>query len=436
MNYGFSVLFLALLMTTALLVPGTGFAEEPSEAEPPRTRVERHADRQEEVGILASENREFAFSLLVSIRRDASNENIFFSPFSISRTLAMIYAGARGQTRAELERALKYSLDDESLHRAFNALSTRLSPQSMMFSNRDPQSAELHFYSRFWGQREYPFRTSFLNLLARSYDTSLQGVDFRNNSGAILQEINDWVREKSNNRIPRMLENIDPGAAFVLVNGIYFSGYWELEFDEGSTSPSPFHRLDGSSADVPMMRNLDNFRIHQRENTTAVRMDYQGPGPIALLAMKPSDEESFAEWEEKLSRHLVDEIIEELRITTRTEIHLEFPRFETRTNYNLAERILPALGLSTLFRLSADLTGMYEPSDLDPLFVNQFIHRTFIKVDEKKTEATAFDAVAGLRGSAPRDYKRISFNRPFYFVIYDYRTDSILFLGRMLDPLR
>lgn len=415
--------------------------DDPVEVEAPGEEITSEVSRQLEPDVdeevfeeFTEDNRDFAFSLIDQIRADQEGENAFVSPHSISVALAMMHAGAAEQTRSQMAEALRFELDDEQLHPAFNKLDLALDERSEVELD-DDESLDLDIVNQTWGQEDFDFVDEYLDVLAEHYGASQKVVDFITNYEQIRQQINEWVEAKTEERIQDLLpdNSLEEDTRFVLVNAIYFYGTWDEPFVEDQTFDRDFTRLDDSTVEVPMMSEDATFEAYRdpEADTMGLSIPYSGE-EVSMVAMMPTDADHFQQWEQDFDRQVFDEVVEGLQSQ---RVQMSFPRFEDDAEFELSE-ILAEMGMVDAFdECDADfegITGHPPCQDFKSLYIDEVYHQTFISVDEEGTEAAgATGVVADTPTSAP---PQMHFDRPFYYAIYDHPTDTILFLGRMVDP--
>lgn len=386
---------------------------------------------------LIADQRNFTFSLLqrLSEREDG---NLFVSPYSISAALAMVYAGAQGETRRQMAETLGFPLEQDTLHPAFNRLDRELNEHAPAKPDQDGDPFRLDVVNQTWGHETFEFQQDYLDLLAKHYGAGMRVVDFRNAFEAARLEINDWVAEKTEERIVDLLppQSLNADTRFVLVNAIYFLGSWKNAFDKEQTSDQPFTRLDGSRVDVPMMHQTARFAHHADERTVAVSMPYIGDH-IELVAMMPANANSYKQWATELNREYFDGLLDKMNPR---DVALHFPRFESGSDLRLSE-LLKSMGMADAFdECKANFRGITGAEPCIPdraIYVDQIFHKSFVDIDESGTEAAAATAVVMMRVTSMRpEPPTVRFDRPFYYFIHHRPTGLILFVGRMLDPLQ
>jgi serpin B len=376
---------------------------------------------------LAAGNRAFALDLYHELQ--SSKDNLFFSPYSISSALAMTYAGAEGNTAEEMATVLHFLLEENKLHSAFNALDQSLQD---LAKQEIPQDAgepfQLNIANAIWGQKSYHFESDFLDTLAANYGAGLRLLDYIQEPEQSRQSINEWISEQTQERIQDLIPQgaINADTRLVLSNAIFFKASWLEPFEESLTEDKLFYSLGGDRMVSMMSLGSDvSFLYYQGEGFQAVDLPYQG-GQTSLLVLLP-DQGNFKEFEARLNTDQLDQIIRDLAYRP---MYLSFPKFEFESEVNLTST-LAEMGMPNAFNEGADFSGMTGAKEL---FISDVFHKAFVSVDEDGTEAAASTAVVMRLTSAPDNPLLLEVNRPFLFLIRDHQTDSILFLGRVLEP--
>ena len=366
---------------------------------------------------LVAGNTTFALNLYHSLRSRPGN--LFLSPYSISSALAMTYAGARGETAAQMRSTLHFALPDGTLHSAFHAL------DSILTSRTDGSGAlRLDLANAIWGQSDYPFTPEYLSLLADAYVAEVERADFAVDPEAARTQINAWVLRKTSGKIAELLAPgvVTTGTRLVLANAIYFYGMWKMPFDKDKTVLAPSYLLDGKQVLVPMMQRKAMYRYAEGPEYQAIELPYNGE-TLAMLILLPRPG-SFPAFETGFTAARLAAILDALHPQ---EVALSLPRFEFNAKFALAET-LAALGMPVAFQPAlADFSGMDGTRDLSIDFV---IHKAFISVDEEGTEAAAATGV-GMRLTLATT---MNVEHPFLFLIRDVETGALLFVGRVVDP--
>ena len=251
-------------------------------------------------------------------------------------------------------------------------------------------------------------------------------VDYDGATEQARKTINGWVSDETHERIPELIPSgaISPATVLVLTNAVYLKAPWARPFRKEDTADAPFHRLDGSSVDVPMMHQSTKLSFAEGDGYAAVELPYAG-NKLAMLLVVP-DEGQFDAVMAGMDAAALDGIAAGL---SGYQVTLAMPKFEFRTQVGLND-VLSQLGMPTAFGDGADFSGMTTQTDL---FISAVLHEAFISVDEEGTEAAAATAVI-MDETAAAQPAELTIDRPFIFAIRDTETGAVLFLGSVTDP--
>jgi len=376
---------------------------------------------------LTAGNRAFGLELYQSLH--AAPGNLFLSPHSISAALAMTYAGARGQTAAEMAKALHFTLPAERLHPAFNGLDIELAGRAGAASGPARDPVRLYIVNRLWAQAGFAFSPAFLDEVGENYGAGVSLLDFAAATEESRQAINEWVSQATEHKIKELLQRgiVGPDTRLVLTNAVYFKAPWELPFAKELTKLLPFHPLAGAPFDVPMMQQQQHFLYGKDDGFQAIQLGY-GDGELAMLVVVP-DAGQLGRIESSLS---ADRLAAMIRGLQHEQVRLALPKFTFASSFELKAALI-AQGMTTAFGERADFSGMTGKRDLA---IDKVVHKAFVLVDEAGTEAAAATAVLmGPTGAAPsRKPVVLTIDRPFLFFIRDVQTDTVLFVGRVVNP--
>ena len=419
-------IFMSALMAVVLL--GVTACAQPAAGEILRSERQRLTSpdvNETELTTLVSGNSALAFDLYQALREEENN--LFYSPYSISLALAMTYAGARGETAQQMADTLHFVLSPDSLHPAFNSLDIELSQRGEGAEGTDDEGFRLNIVNAIWGQDGYEFLSEFLDVLAENYGAGLRLLDFVNTPEESRLTINNWVSDQTEGRIEDLIPQgvIDALTRLVLTNAIYFNAAWEYPFDGDMTEDGPFYLLDGGEVIVPMMSQTESFDYAEGDEYQAVELPYDG-GELSMVILLPQTGH-FDAFEGSLDAQQVDAIMGRLEYS---QVALTMPKFEFESGFSLRET-LAAMGMPVAFSGGADFSGMTGNRDL---FIADVIHKAFVSVDEAGTEAAAATAVVMELTAVPGVPVEVTADRPFIFLIRDIETGTILFVGRIVDP--
>ncbi len=374
---------------------------------------------------LVEGNNAFAFELYQAL--NGEDDNLFYSPYSISLALVMTYAGARGETEQQMADTLHFTLPQNRLHPAFNSLDMELGKRGEGAEGKDDEGFRLNIVNAIWGQKGYHFLPTFLDVLAENYGAGLRTLDFAGAPEESRLIINDWASDQTEGRIEELIPKgmIDILTRLVLTNAIYFNAAWQYPFSEGATVDSQFYLLDGGAVTAPMMSQTESFGYAEGDDYQAVELLYDG-GELSMVILLPR-EGHFEAFEESLDAERVGAIIGALEPS---QVALAIPKFEFDSAFKMRETLI-AMGMPVAFAGDADFSGMTGGREL---FISQVVHKAFVSVDEAGTEAAAATAVIMKVTALPTTPIEFTANRPFIFLIRDIETDSLLFIGRVLNP--
>lgn len=439
------VLFISGCNTQAPLPPATQAAGAPSATLPrptlTATASSLHSDKprlapassQDDLEALVDGNNAFAFDLYQAVKEE--EDNLFFSPYSLSQALAMVYGGARGQTAQQMADTLHFTLPPERFHPAFNALDLDLRSRSQPISQANGATEtlepafELHIANAVWAQKGYPYLPEFLDTLAQNYGAGLRLVDFVSSPEKVVRQINDWVSEQTDGRIQDILDRLDSQTSLVLANAVYFNAEWDHPFDEELTKTEPFYLMNGQAENTPLMHQTETFLYTEADSYQAVELPYANRdfGMVILLPR----EGQFQEIEAQLSGEWAQDVAQSLQSR---EMDLTLPKHRFETPSVSLKETLAAMGISDAFADNADFSGITQQQP--GMKISDVLHKAFIDVNEKKTEAAAVSIIPVAPGAEePEEPIEMRIDRPFIFFIRDKQTDTILFLGRVMNPV-
>ena len=371
-----------------------------------------------------------SFSVSMYKQLAATGGNVFFSPYSITAALGMTDAGARGQTDTQIRQALSITLKGDDFHAALNGLD-----QSLMGHAQATSGLNFTIVNSTWIQSGWNFRVAYLDFLSRYYGAGVNLLDFAAEPEQSRVIINTWVADQTNQKIKDLIPEggIDNSTALVLTNAIYFLADWLYQFNALLTKDQTFTRLDNSTVTTPMMQLGDtnktiNLSYSRIGKVSAIDLPYKGER-LCMTVLLP-DSGSFSDFESTISVEKIDSLIQALDTTKLYPVLL--PKFTFATGSISLISALQSMGMLDAFESGkADFSGI---DGIKDLYVAKVIHKAFIAVDEKGTEAAAATAVIIPPYGWGSPYPSFNVDRPFIFMVRDKQTKAILFMGRVLDP--
>ena len=378
------------------------------------------AQTRERIQALVHANDTFAFRLYSNLTD--TEGNIIVSPFSISMALGMTSAGASGTTLTQIRELLAVRQEERAFHEAFYEVRRSIG------TSLRKGGATLRLLNGIWFQSGYDFRPFFPQALRAYYGAHALETDFLNRPTAAVGEINAWVRRGTRGRVGSMIDprHVTPETAFMLINAVYFRGQWHSEFKRGSTREEPFLVTSGQRVTVPMMFQKNEFRIAVHDVVTILSLPYVD-GRFSMVLFLPAEADGLSDLEGLLDVEQVNRWLRQLRTA---EVKVFLPRFSFDCTVPLRER-LSRMGMANAF--APEAAEFSRISTHRPLWLGSVMHHAGIEVDEEGTEAWAGTAVSGVFGEPPPP-EIFRADHPFFFIITENSTGSILFMGRVVDP--
>ena len=370
----------------------------------------------DQVSLISSEN-SFALDIFKKvIENSAESENVLISPLSISSALSMTLNGANGATREAMLDALRMN---------------GLTPEIINNSYKDLTEALLKVDSRVlisiansvWIENNFVVKKPFIDILTQYYNAESKSFDITD--PLVPTQINSWIDSKTNGLIKNMVDKLDDNTVMLLINAIYFKGKWKSQFDKDNTVQGTFYKPDGVTAQVPMMKQTSEFKIYNGQGFTLAEFPY-GQGNFVMDVILPDDDNSinnilplindnsFKGWLDQMNERKTD---------------LTFPRFKYVYKKELKD-ILTDMGMGIAFTDNADFSNI---SDIS-LLISFVKHQAFIETNEEGTEAAAA-TIVGISNTAIIEPFNLNIDHSFLYIIRETTTNSILFMGRVVDPL-
>ncbi|XP_078395626.1 leukocyte elastase inhibitor-like [Cetorhinus maximus] len=376
---------------------------------------------------LSKANCHFTLDLFTKLIEKNQAGNIFFSPFSISTALAMVYLGAKNNTASQMAKALHFDQVGD-VHSGFQKLQLDI--------NRADVSYLLKVANRLYGEKSYNFLEEFCKSTVKFYGAEMSAVDFQAAADGTRQEINKWVEAQTEGKIQDLLTqgSVNSDTRLVLVNAIYFKGSWAEKFNEQCTEKMPFRLNKNDSKPVNMMYQKKKFFFrHVPElNIRVLELPYVG-NDLSMIILLPDDIMDDSTGLKQLEKALTFKKLQEWTLPNqmrKMNVHVRLPRFKLEDEHELNSP-LSSLGMQDLFEVSkADLSGMSGARDLS---VSKVAHKSFVEVNEGGTEAAAATAVMAQFCMAMEE-EMFTADHPFLFFIRHNKSNNILFFGRYTSP--
>ncbi len=374
---------------------------------------------------LLAANTQFGFKLFQAIQQAAGEdstktENIFVSPSSVAIALSMGYNGASGTTRDAMADALQLNgMSLETLNQANDDLKAAL-------EGADPD-VRLSIANSLWARKNVAFNQDFLKRNQEFYNAAVSTLDFSQQDA--VGQINYWVKANTQGKITKIVDRLKPDDVMYLINAVYFKGMWSVPFQPSLTSEQPFSLADGTTKPHPMMRQRDRFSYYENEQFQAVNLPY-GSGRWSMYVFLPREQSNLADFSKTLTAGNWQTWMQEFEPQMG---FVQMPKFKSEFDTDLKSALM-TLGMSEAFDpQKADFSNLLQG---EPVAINQVKHKTFVEVNEEGTEAAAVTAIGITTTSiqAPSKAFEMIVDRPFFCVIRDNQTGTVLFMGTIGNP--
>ncbi|KAF3813102.1 thyroxine-binding globulin [Mirounga leonina] len=366
---------------------------------------------------MSSINADFAFNLYWRFTMETPDQNIFFSPVSISAALAMLSFGAYYSTQTQILESLGSNLTDTpmaEIQQGFQHLICSL--------NFPKKELELQMGNTFFIGKQLKPLAQFLHDVKSLYATEVFSTDFSNVSAA-QQEINSHVEKQTKGKVVGLIQDLKPNTIMVLVNYIHFKAQWANPFDPFKTEKGSSFSVDKTTTvQVPMMHQMEQYYhlVDTELNCTVLQMDYS-KNALALFVLP---KEGQMEWVEgSMSSKTLKKWN---RLLQKGWIDLFVPKFSISATYDLGAIFLN-MGIQDAFADNANFLG---------LKFSNAAHKAVLHIGERGTEAVVVPEVRFLvQPEITLLHPIIQFDRSFLLLILEKSTKSILFLGKVVDPM-
>ena len=358
---------------------------------------------------------DFAIRLFKQTNEDGKNTLI--SPLSVLCALAMTANGAEGETREQMEAVLGMSVEELNLYlySYINAL-----PQGEKY--------KLSVANSIWFTDDDRFTVNqdFLQTNADYYGADIYKTPFDKQT---LKDINNWVKNETDNMIPKVLEDIPDAAIMYLINALAFEAEWTEIYEKNQVRDKTFTKEDGTKQDVELMYSTEGKYLEDENATGFVK--YYKERKYAFVALLPNEGVTVSEYINSLDGESLAAMLANAESRT---VETAIPKFETEYDREMSD-ILEAMGMSNAFNVTfADFTGIGDSTE-GGIYISKVIHKTYIQVGEKGTKAGAVTAIEMNDGSAgpPDEIKQVYLDRPFVYMLIDCETNTPFFIGTVMD---
>jgi len=372
---------------------------------------------------ITENNNLFALDLYKKISNN--QENLFYSPYSISTALAMTYAGARGITEKEMSTVMHFPANNAEFYNKYNEVLKNINALN------NGSTVNIYTANSVWAQMNFKFRDEFLEIIKNNFNSSINLVDFIKETENSRIQINKWVETQTNEKIKELIKPglIDYLTRMVLVNAIYFKADWETAFDKQQTQKMDFLIDETKTISCDFMFAEQEFKFYENEDgLKAIEIPYS-KGKMSMLIILPKDNAGFNMLKKEISLDFYKKI--NIALVSK-KVKLYLPKFKTTSEFELSD-LLKKMGMPEAFSDRADFSGMTGTKDLK---ISKVIHKAFVEVNETGTEAAAATAVVMRIKSMPMAPPEFRADHPFMFIIKENSANSILFAGNIYNPTK
>ncbi len=361
-------------------------------------------------------NNKFGFKVFREIVKEQTAENIFISPMSISYALGMTFNGAEGKTKQEMANTLEFgNLTDSEINASFKALMKKL-------MELDPQVI-MNIANSIWYREGVDVLKKFKMINQSYFQAEIRNMDFADPQTKNI--INNWVNEKTNGKIEKVIDEIDALSMMYLINAIYFKGSWTEAFKKERTREDKFFYAEGKSVLCEMMKTSEKNLYFENKDFQAVELPY-GKENFSMVVILPKKEKDINKFISNLN---LEDWNAWLSGFSKQKGTLVLPKFKIEYDIEMND-VLTSLGMPEAFTSAADFSKMTKKQKL---YISNVKHKTFVDVNEEGTEAAAVTVVEmKLTYTGPGFFMKV--NRPFVFAIKEKETNSIIFIGKIANP--
>ncbi|HRW97669.1 MAG TPA: serpin family protein [Bacteroidales bacterium] len=392
-----------------LLLPACEKSNEPATTEPLPIQLPLKASE-----VIQQSN---AFGLdLFKLTAQGDTGNMMLSPLSAATALTMLLNGCEGATYDQIQQMLGFTdLTITEINDAYKSLLSQL-------LSVDPEIT-LTLANALFYHSAFMVKQPFLYTLEEDFSATVKSIDFSQPSA--LEAINAWADDKTNGKIPKVLDELSPSTVMILMNALYFMGNWTYRFDKELTVTAPFYTDNGNIMEVSMMQNTLSLKTFSAEDFSAVELPY-GRTNFSMIVILPDGQPG--EFVANLNENIWEEMTAYFDNTDASvEIIFSMPKFKFAYEKSLKDQLI-ALGMTDAFdEIQADLGGISN----EDIFVSFVKQNTFIDVNEEGTEAAAVTTIGFEITSAPVSF---TVNRPFVFAIRERTSNALLFIGKVMTP--
>lgn len=349
--------------------------------------------------------------------------NVMVSPASVYLALAMALNGADGETKDQMIKVLA----KEGL--SIQAVSEACRDWMAMLASKGDKTT-LGIANAIWFDQDFSPAQEFLQSNSDYFSAAARKLDFRDSSAP--KEINRWVKDATRGTIDQIVDSIDPDVVMYLINTVYFKSEWQTPFDPKATRDQTFNAPEGPM-EVHFMNRIDSMDYVAGYGVQGVLLPYEDQR-FSYFALLPDGQTQPRQWiAQQEAGQLMEKISALMEQKQNVLMSLSLPKYASRYEDSLKDE-LSQLGMEMAFDPAlADFSRMNAAGEKN-LYISEVKHKTYVRVDEKGTEASAATSVEVSVTSMPVYECLLMFDRPFIYGIVDNQTGLPLFFGILENP--
>ncbi|XP_056139413.1 serpin H1b [Lampris incognitus] len=367
---------------------------------------------------LADNSANLAFSLYHNMAKDKNTENILISPVVVASSLGIVALGGKASTASQVKTVLSAdSLKDEQLHAGLSELLTEV-------SDAKTRNTTWKISNRLYGPSSVSFADNFVKSSKKHYNYDHSKINFRDKRGAV-NSINDWATKSTGGKLPEVTKDVQSTDGAMIVNAMFFKPHWDEKFHEKMVDNRGFLVTRSFTVGVPMMHRTGVYDFYEdTEHGVNVLNMPLGQKQTSMIFIMPFHLEPLERLEKLLTRKQVDTWLSKM---TQTAVAISLPKVSIEVSHNL-QKHLANLGLTeAVDKAKADLSNISGKKDL---YLSEVFHASALELD---TEGNPIDT--SIFGTEKlRNPKLFYVDHPFIFLVKDNKTNSILYIGRMVRP--
>ncbi|XP_027023876.2 neuroserpin isoform X1 [Tachysurus fulvidraco] len=373
---------------------------------------------------------EFWVRLYHQLQMAGADDNIIFSPLSLALALGMVELGARGSSLQQIRQAVGYTQyrEDEEFAVLKNLTQALVGEETQYV---------VHLANAVFLQTGVHFSPEFLKLIKHYFHAEAETVDF-NESATVAQHINAWVQNHTASKIHDLVsaEDFSSSTRITLINAVYFRGSWKNQFCPENTRTFSFSKDDGSEVQTLMMYQQGDFYYGEFSDGSSeaggvyqvLEMPYEGED-MSMMIVLPRQEVLLASLEPIIKASLIEDWANNVK---KQKVEVYLPRFKVEQTIDLKE-VLQQLGIKNIFTKEADLSAMTAETGGENLFIGKAVQKSYLEVTEEGAEGAAASGMIAMARNMVL-YPQVMADHPFFFIIRNRKTGSILFMGRVMNP--